>query len=37
MNLLNMYAGNLRLPLSPISDEHLSYLKQVLQRYGLSK
>ena len=36
MNLLNMGAGSLRLPLSPISEEHLAYLKQVLLKYNLA-
>jgi len=36
MNLLNMGAGALRLPLSPISEEHLAYLKQVLLKYNLA-
>ena len=32
----NMGAGALRLPLSPISEEHLAYLKQVLLKYNLA-
>ena len=36
MNLLNMDAGELRLPLCKPSPEHLSYLKNVLQKYGLA-
>ena len=35
MNLLEMNAGTLRLPLCPISDEHLQYIRQVLVKYKL--